>query len=56
MQLRGSFNPAMGKRIRFNACKLEILSLQNTKLSKRNASLYRSIKTEIRKSDTEGRG
>jgi hypothetical protein len=51
-----SFNSTMGKRHRFNACKLEIISLQNAKLSKRNASSYRSIKTEIRTSDTEGRG
>ena len=30
--------------------------MNNTKVTKRNASSYRSIKTEIRKSDTEGRG
>ena len=30
--------------------------MNNAKVTKRNASSYRSIKTEIRKSDTEGRG
>ena len=30
--------------------------MNNTKVTKRNASSYRSIKTEIRKSATEGRG
>ena len=30
--------------------------MNNTKVTKRNASSYRSIKTEIRKSNTEGRG
>ena len=30
--------------------------MNNTIVTKRNASLYRSIKTEIRISDTEGRG
>lgn len=30
--------------------------MNNTKVTKRNASSYRSIKTEIRISDTEGRG
>ena len=30
--------------------------MNNTKVTKRNASSYRSIKTEIRESDTEGRG
>jgi SET domain-containing protein len=30
--------------------------MNNTNVTKRNASSYRSIKTKIRKSDTEGRG
>ena len=30
--------------------------MNNTKVTKRNASSYRSVKTEIRKSNTEGRG
>jgi uncharacterized protein len=30
--------------------------MNNTKVTERNASSYRSIKTEIRLSDTEGRG
>ena len=30
--------------------------MNDTKVTKRNASSYRSIKTEIRKSNTEGRG
>jgi hypothetical protein len=31
-------------------------TMDSTKVTKRNASSYRSVKTEIRISDTEGRG
>ena len=31
-------------------------TMNHIKITQRNASSYRSVKTEIRKSDTEGRG